>query len=447
VHYDLIVKNGFLVSPEECVRGDIAVKDGKIAKIKDIDPADTAKEIYDAEGKHVFPGIIDAHVHFRDPGLTEKEDFETGSVAAAMGGITLAADMPNVIPATSTPDLLREKIKIAKEKSCIDFALFSLLTNDNLGEMKALKECGALGFKVFFGTSTGSLACPSMDMLAKQMDESARLGMRIGFHCETNEINDNFTSIAKNECEIPDGFWLDYARPVISEVNAIKVIASLAQESGIKIHIHHVTSYDGAMLCSEAREHGIDLTAETCPHYLLFDSENFTHKVLPPIRDETHRDGLWESIGNGIIDMIASDHAPHSQAEKAVTTWESPAGLCGTETLVPLLLNEVNSGKLGINDFVRLTSENPAKIWGIYPQKGCLKPGADADLTIADMNMKKTLCASELHSKCKTTPYDGMEVTGVPVCTIVRGEFVMKDCKFSGKKGFGKLVSPQFPSH
>ena len=446
MHYDLIIKNGNLVSPEKCVQGSIAVKNGKIEKTGSIDPLDTAKEIYDAEGKYVLPGVIDAHVHFRDPGLTEKEDFETGSTSAAMGGITLIADMPNVIPVTSTAKLFLEKLEIAKEKSCIDFALFALLTNDNLNEMKALKESGALGFKVFFGTSTGNLACPSLDILAKQIDESARLGMRIGFHGETNEINSNFTSIAKNECEVPDGFWLDYARPVISEVNAIKVIVSLAQEDGNKIHIHHITSYDGALLCDEARQNGVDLTTETCVHYLIFSNEENTLKVLPPIRDETHREGLWESIGNGIIDMIASDHAPHLPAENTDTTWESPAGLCGTETLVPLLLNEVNKGKLSINDFVRLTSENPAKTWGCFPQKGNLNTGADADFTIADMNMKKIIRASELHSKSKTTPYDGMELKGFPVCTIVRGEFIMKDCKFTGKKGFGKLVSPQFPS-
>ena len=442
MHYDLIIKNGTIVSPDENIQGDVAISNGKIIKTGNLDPGDSAGEIYDASGKHVLPGIIDAHVHFRDPGLTDKEDFESGSIAAAMGGVTLIADMPNVIPETCTNERFLEKIKIAKEKSCIDFALFSLLTDNNLKEMKHLKESGALGFKVFFGTSTGNLACPSLDVLAQQMDESARLGMRIGFHAESNEINANFTSIAKSECDVPDGFWLDYARPVISEVNAIKMIVSLAQEPNIKIHIHHITSQDGAFLCGEARQNGIDLTTETCPHYLLFNNEDHVHKVLPPIRDETHREGLWEAIENGFIDMIASDHAPHLQAEKAKTTWESPAGLCGVETMVPLLLNEVNKGKISINDFVRLTSENPAKIWGCFPQKGNLKSGADACLTIVDMNMKKIIRESELHSKSKTSPYDGMEVKGLPVATIVRGAFVMKNGKFTGKKGYGNLTRP-----
>jgi len=447
MHYDLIIKNGTIVTPEKIFEGSIAVSNGKIIQIGEIShgeisPTDTADEIYDASGKHILPGIIDAHVHFRDPGLTEKEDFETGSQAAAFGGITLIADMPNVIPAACSASRLLEKIQIAKEKSYIDFAHFALLTGDNLDEMEFLRGAGALGFKVFFGSSTGDIACPPLQILARQMDKSAELNMRIGFHAESNNINENFTSIAKNECASPDGFWLDYARPVISEVNAIKVIASLAQEHGIKIHIHHITSHDGACVCDEARQNGIDLTTETCPHYLLFNNEDYTHKVLPPIRDESHRDGLWEAVKNGVIDMIASDHAPHKVNEKALPLWEAPAGLCGVETMVPLMLNEVNKGKITLCDFVRLASENPAKTWGIYPQKGNLLSGADADFTIVDMNLKKIIRACDLHSKNKITPYDGMEVKGIPAATVVRGIFVMKDGKLTGSKGYGELVKP-----
>jgi len=442
MHYDLIIKNGTIVTPEKSFNGDIGIINGKIAVTGNLDPSDTAAEVYDASLKHILPGIIDAHVHFRDPGLTDKEDFETGSIAAAMGGITLTADMPNVIPVTSTIDRFKDKISIAKEKSCIDFSLFALLNNDNLNEMQRFKEEGAIGFKVFFGTSTGDVAAPSLPVLARQIDESARLNMRIGFHAESNEINENFTSIAKNESDSPDGFWLDYARPVMSEVQAMAAIVSLSQYSGAMIHFHHVTSEDGAMLCAEIKEKGINLTAETCPHYLIFNCVDYTHKVYPPIRDESHRDGLWDAVKDRVIDMIASDHAPHLESEKSVTTWQSPAGLSGVETSVPLMLNQVNRGKLTLNDYVRLASEMPAKIWGIYPQKGNLFSGADADLTIVDMNRKKVIRAGELHSKNKTSPYDGMEVQGLPAATIVRGVFVMKDGVFTGRKGYGNLVKP-----
>jgi len=442
VLYDLIIKNGTVVTSEKSVLCDVAVANGKIVKVSNLDPDDTANEIYNAEGKYVLPGIIDAHVHFRDPGLTEKEDFETGSMAAAMGGVTLIADMPNVIPVTSTVENLNEKIKIAKEKSYIDFALFALLNNDNFKEMEDLKTAGALGFKVFFGTSTGDIAAPSLDVLVKQMEKSAELGLRVGFHAESNEINTNFTSIAKKETDTPDGFWFDYARPVLSEIHAIKTILSLADERDTKIHIHHITSEDGAALIAEAKEKELDISAETCPHYLVFNCEEYTHKVLPPIRDASHQDALWDSIRKGVIDMIASDHAPHKESEKEMPGWEAPAGLCGAETSVNLMLNEVNKDKLSINDYVRLSSERPAKIWGIYPRKGSLEPGADADITIVDMNKKKIIRASELHSKSKTSPYDGMEVKGSPVATIVRGAFVMRDGELIGKKGYGELIKP-----
>jgi len=443
MHYDLILRNGILVTPLETKQGDVAVKNGKIVKTGNLEPSDTADEIYDAEGKHILPGIIDAHVHFRDPGLTEKEDFESGSIAAVMGGITMVADMPNVIPVTSSVECFNEKVNIAKEKSYVDFAFFALLTNDNLHEMEELKTAGVLGFKVFFGTSTGDLAAPSPEILTKQMDKCESLGLRIGFHAESNEVNASFTSVAKIETDIPDGFWLDYARPVLSELKAVQIILSYTLETKIKVHFHHVTSEDSILFIAAAKEKkDINVTTETCPHYLLFDCEQHTHKVYPPIRDENHRSALWEAITNKNIDMIASDHAPHTAREKSKTTWESPAGLSGVETSVSVMLNEVNKGNLSINDYVRLTCEAPAKIWGIYPQKGNLLPGADADITIVDMNMKKIISAGDLHSKSKTSPYDGMEVQGLPVATIIRGNFMMRDGKLTGKKGWAKLVSP-----
>ena len=444
MHYDLILRNGTIVTPAATFQGDIAVSNGKIVKTGDLDPSHTANEIYDASGKHILPGIIDAHVHFRDPGLTNKEDFESGSIAAAMGGITMIADMPNVIPVTSTVERFNEKVTIAREKSYIDFSVFALLNNDNLNEMEGLKNAGALGFKVFFGTSTGDIAAPSFPVLAQQMDECVKLGMRIGFHAESNEINSNFTSIAKIETDSPNGFWLDYARPVMSEVKAIQTIITYAFHTKAKIHIHHITSEDAANMADQARQEGVDLTTETCPHCLIFNCEDDNHKVFPPIRDDSHRSALWDAVKNKVIDMIASDHAPHEAEEKAIPGWDAPGGLCGVETSVPLLLNEVNKGTISINDYVRLASAAPAKIWGIYPQKGNLLPGADADFTIVDLNMKKRISIDGLHSKSKTSPYDGMEVQGVPIATIVRGSFIMLDGRLTGKKGFGALVSCNF---
>jgi dihydroorotase len=442
LHYDLIIKNGTLVTSLKTFKADIAIKDGVISKTGELHGNDTADDIYNAEGKHILPGIIDAHVHFRDPGLTEKEDFETGSIAAAFGGVTTVADMPNVIPVTSTPDRFKEKLEIAQKKSYIDFALFALLTNDNLDEMEKLKKLGALGFKVFFGTSTGDIACPSAATLIQQMEKSVKLNLRVGFHCETSEINSYFTSVCKNKTNLSDGLLLSQARPVMSEALAIQTVIYYAEYTKAKIHIHHITSNDGLLLAEEASEKMIDITTETCPHYLLFNETQKAHKVYPPIRGIEHNKALWQALKKGEINLLASDHAPHTATEKALPLWDAPAGLSGVETSVTLMLNEVNKGNLALNDYVRLSSEAPAIIWDI-PKKGNLRDGADADITIVDMNMKKIIKASELHSKGKTTPYEGMEVQGCPIATIVRGKFVMKDGKLTGVKGYGMHVKPK----
>jgi dihydroorotase len=443
MHYDLILKNGTIVTSEQSYIGDIAVKDKKIALVGKLEEADTADEVYDADGKHILPGIIDAHVHLRDPGLTEKEDFRTGSAAAAFGGITTVADMPNTVPVTSTLERFNEKLKIAREKSYVDFALFSLLSNDNTGEMEGLIKAGTLGFKVFLGTSTGDIAAPSAGVLFEQLKKCASFGIRAGFHAETSELNAHFTAICKEKSGVPEGILLEQARPVISEVLAIQTALIFAQFTGAKIHIHHVTSKEGCAVIEQALSRGVSVSAETCPHYLLLDSgAEKANKVYPPIRDESNRRALWEAVGKGIINVIASDHAPHTSFEKALSLWQAPAGLCGVETLVPLMLNEVNRGKLSLNDFVRLSSEGPAKVWGIYPRKGALLPGADADFTVEDMKKKRKILEKELHSKSGTSPYDGMEVQGLPTATIVRGVFVMRDGELTGEKGYSVLISP-----
>ncbi|MCL2719988.1 MAG: dihydroorotase family protein [Treponema sp.] len=445
MHYDLIIKNGTIVTPKKYFKGDITVKNGKIEKCGFSEKSSTADEIFDANGLHVLPGIIDAHVHFRDPGLTEKEDFETGSIAAAMGGITMIADMPNVIPPTSTVERFKEKINIASEKSYIDFALYALLNNENIGRIKDFKKTGALGFKIFLGTSTGEIASPSLVNLLLHMEECHENDMRIGFHCETSEINDYYTKMFKNIeiNETEKGLLLSAARPVFSEVLAIQTALCYAQYTKAKIHIHHITSADGALLAAEAKQKGIDITAETCPHYLFLDANDHKQKVYPPLRDKNHKKELWKAIDKKIIDMVASDHAPHTECEKSLPIWDSPAGLCGVETSVPLMLNEINNGNLTLEKYVNLASEAPAKIWGVYPRKGNLNPGADADITIVDMKKKKIISVNELHSKSKTSPYDGMKVKGMPVATIVRGSFVMKDGCLTGKKGYGVLIKPE----
>ena len=444
MRYDLILKNAVIVTPKESFEGDIAVSNGKIVKTGGVEPSDTAEEIFDAAFLHILPGIIDAHVHFRDPGLTEKEDFQTGSAAAAFGGVTFAADMPNVFPVTSTVERFTEKARIASEKSYIDYGIFALLANDNIGEIEGLCKAGALGFKIFLGTSTGDVAPPQAGVLLEALEKTAGAGRRVGFHCENSEINSHFTQICKKMTGCKDGQLLARARPVISEALAIQNAITYAKYTGAKIHIHHVTSADGASLAQYAKNNGINLTAETCPHYLLLNADaEKAVRVYPPIRDEVHRKGLWEALKSGVIDMIASDHAPHSAAEKALPLWETPAGISGVETQARLMLNEVNKGNLSLNDYARMASEATAKIWDIYPRKGSMLAGTDADFTVVDMKKKGVIRIDELHSKSKTCVYDGIETQGIPIATIVRGKFIVRDGELTGAKGGGVLISPQ----
>jgi dihydroorotase len=442
MHFDLIIKNGILATDIETFKAGIAVKDGKIVFTGEIDSTFSADEIFDAWGLYVLPGLIDAHVHFRDPGLTEKEDFETGSASAAMGGITCIADMPNVIPVTSTVKRFNEKIKTAKQKTYIDFALFSLLTNDNTGEMEELQKAGALGYKVFMGMSTGDIACPDEKILLEQMKKSAAMGMRMGFHAEDSAINEVSILECKKNPDTSPAKTLSEARPVSSEVSAIKKISRFVKDSGTKIHIHHVTSRDGIRLIKQIKEEGVDISCETCPHYLLLNTDNDAVKVYPPIRNEYHRTGLWEALSEGVIDMLASDHAPHLASEKSKNIWDSPGGITGVETITRLMLNEVNKGRLSLNALVRLMSAQPAKIWGIYPRKGNLLPGADADITLVDMNKREIIKKENLHSKNKICIYDNYEIQGCPEAVIVRGKFVMRYGELTGKRGDGELIIP-----
>jgi dihydroorotase (multifunctional complex type) len=241
---------------------------------------------------------------------------------------------------------------------------------------------------------------------------------------------------------MPAGLLLSNARPVISEVTAIQNAICYAQYTNAKIHIHHVTSKDGVKLIADAKKKKIKVTAETCPHYLLLNSGGQAVRVYPPIREELHRKALWEALKRRVIDMLSSDHAPHTAQEKALPLWEAPAGISSVETQARLMLNEVNRGSITLNDYARLASEAPAKVWDIYPRKGSLLEGTDADFTVIDLKKKSKISVSELHSKSKTSVFDGVETTGLPVAAIVRGKFVMRDNCLTGAKGEGALISP-----
>lgn len=446
MEYDLIIKNGLVVTPEATVKAAVLVKDGKIAGIVAGNDLPAAKEVYDATGKHVLPGIIDGHVHFRDPGVTYKEDFGTGSLSAAHGGVCTVIDMPNVIPSTSNVEGFQAKLAEASKKSYVDFGIIGVVFEENIPDLVPMRDAGVIGYKIFMGETVGKLPSPSDGGILDAMRVIATTGLRVGVHAEDNSIIKYQTEKLKAAGRTDPVAFVE-SRPNIAEKECISRAIMFAQETGAKLHIYHMSSKEGVDLVADAKRRGLDVSAETGPHYLLLDY-TFMDKVgsilkmNPPVRTKEDQKRLWEGLLDGTVQLIATDHSPHTREEKIKPNiWDAIPGFCGVESAVSLILDQVNKGKLTLNHYVKVASEGPAKIWNMYPKKGCIRIGSDADFTVVDMEKKGVIKVDELHSKNKVTPFDGFEVKGMPVATIVRGQIVMRDGKVEGAPA-GKLVTP-----
>src|SRR6266404_7805777 len=384
---DLVIRGGLVVSPEAVVAASVAVKDGLVGAVGADEFMPPARETLDATGLHVLPGAIDVHVHFREPGYTHKEDWQTGTAAAAMGGVTTVFEMPNVDPPTATPETLALKQEVAK-KAHVDYGLYGLLAEDNIDHLEALIEGGVAAFKCFMGNTFGNLPSPSTGAMLEGFEIVAQHGLRIALHAETASI------MARREKRLQAAGRTDplahlASRPAVVAIEAVSRAAILAEWTGARIHILHISSADELRPLHEAKARGVDITGETCPHYLLFDEFAYTDhrsiiRVNPPVRERRHQVGLWDGLRDGTIDMIATDHAPHIPAEKLRNDiWTVDCGFPGVETQMPLMLTQVRAGRLSLSDYVRLTSTKPAKAFGLYPAKGALLPGSDADITLA----------------------------------------------------------------
>ena len=442
---DLVITGATVVTDEASFNAAVAIKDGKVLAIGEDRAMPSARATFDATGLHLLPGAIDVHVHFREPGYTHKEDWQTGTAAAAMGGVTTVFEMPNVDPPTGTPEGLALKQEAAK-KAHVDYGLYGLLAEDNTDELEALIEGGVAGFKCFMGNTFGNLPSPSTGAMLEGFEIIAQHGLRIALHAETASI------MARREKRLQSAGRTDplahlASRPAVVAVEAVSRAAVLAEWTGARIHILHISSADELRPLHEAKARGVDITGETCPHYLLFDERAYADhrsviRVNPPVRERHHQEGLWQGLRNGTIDMIATDHAPHTPAEKLRNDiWTVDCGFPGVETQMPLMLTQVRAGRLSLCDYVRLTSTMPAKAYGLYPAKGALLPGSDADIALVDLNREDTIAADRFQSRSKITPFEGMKVTGIPIHTLVRGRFVMKDRQIVGEsKGWGRSV-------
>lgn len=428
---DLVISGATIVTDTAQFSASIAIKDGAILAIGDAAAMPEAKETLDATGKYILPGAIDAHVHFREPGYSHKETWETGTASAAMGGVTTVFEMPNTKPPTGTVEALNLKLKAA-ESAYVDFGIYGLLGESNLDQLEALIEGGVAGFKCFMGNTFANLPSPPTGAILEGFEIIAKHGYRIALHAENASI------MARRETKLKAAGRNDplahlAVRPPVVAVEAVARAAILAEWTGARIHILHVSSGDELRPLREAKARGVDITAETCPHYLLLDEHAYTEmgslvRVNPPVREKSHQDQLWAGVRDRTIDMIATDHAPHSAAEKHNDDiWCADCGFTGVETQMPLMLTQVSAGRMTLNDYVRMTSTAPALAFGLYPRKGALLPGSDADLVVIDMDRPETVDSARLQSKSPSTPFDKAEVTGMPIHTLVRGRFVMKD--------------------
>ncbi len=451
---DLVIKNGWVVTPEETFKGGVAIKGEKFVAIGIDDVLPKGTEEIDAKGKHILPGIIDGHVHFREPGLTYKEDFTTGSTAAVCGGVTMVMDMPNVTPPTADGDKVREKIKIAEGKFLTDVAFFGVVVQTNIDQILPMAEAGAIGYKIFFGETIGNLPFPDDGACLDAFSLIARSKLPLGIHAENRQIMSFYTNKLKAEGKNDPIYW-ESSRPDICEAESVHHALFFAETFKTKLHIYHMSSKQAAWMVRDAKARGLRVTAETGPHYLLREYKDMAEvgpllKMNPPVRSRDHAEVLWDGLLNGYIDMIATDHSPHTLEEKGSditgkmtkpAIWECISGFCGVETAVPVMLTEVNKGRMTLNHYVKLTSENPAKVWQIYPKKGAIRLGSDGDVTIVDMNKEGTIDVNKLHSKNKPSPWHGWKVKGMPICTIVRGHVQMRDGEVVGKP-IGKVVRP-----
>jgi len=426
-HFDLILAGATVVNQDGAAQRDIGVADGKIAEIGDLYAA-AAGERIDCRGLHVLPGVIDSQVHFREPGLTHKEDLETGSRGAALGGVTAVFEMPNTDPLTVSAETLADKVARATGRMHCDFAFWVGGTHENVADIPELERLpGAAGIKVFMGSSTGRLLVPDDAGVLAILKQTRR---RAAFHSEDEPrlVERKALRVAGDPTSHHD--WRDVATAVQSTERLIR----LAREARAQVHVLHISTREEIALLQEAKDVA---SCEATPHHLTLSAADYARlgtklQMNPPVRGPEHRDGVWRGVNQGVIDVLGSDHAPHTLEEKAKPYPQSPSGMTGVQTLVPIMLDHVAAGRLTLQRFVDLSSAGPARIFGIVG-KGRIAAGYDADFTVVDLKRRETIGDSWIASRSGWTPYDGKTVTGWPVGTFVRGRKVMWD---------GELTTP-----
>jgi dihydroorotase len=428
--FDLIIQDAICLLPDPTGQGQlieqqahIGIRDGKIAEISTTLSGPGLKMV-SAKGLHALPGVIDSQVHFREPGLTHKEDLETGTRGAILGGVTSIFEMPNTNPATTTKELFEDKLNLAKNRAHCNYAFFIGAAHDNAGnlaDLETLHHCS--GIKIFMGSSTGNLLVEDDESLEKILAQGHR---RVIVHSEDEMRLRERKHIATEKTDVHfHHVWRDTETAVRSTERLLK----LARKTGRKIHVLHVSTGDEMNLLMKNKDIA---SVEVLPQHLTlfapdcYDRLGTLAQQNPPIREKHHLERIWKAVQDGTVDIIGSDHAPHTKEEKARTYPASPSGVPGVQTLVPIMLNHVNAGKLSLKRFTEMVTENPRRIFGVK-NKGRLQVGFDADVTLIDLKKQNTISNSWIASRAGWTPFDCMKVTGWPTHTIVGGNIVMEN--------------------
>ncbi len=425
--FDLLFRGGTLVNHDGIGQRDVAVSAGRIAAIGTIDPS-RAGEVVDCTGLHILPGVIDSQVHFREPGAEHKEDLATGSLGAVMGGVTAVFEMPNTSPLTVSAEMLADKIGRARGRMHCDFAFWVGGTHgnaENVGELEWLP--GASGIKIFMGASTGDLLVPDDEGVEAILRNTRR---RVAVHSEDEYRLNERKALRVEGDPSSHPVWRDE----VAALRSTERLVRIAKKTGARIHVLHVTTAEEIEFL---RGHKDCATVEVTPQHLTFSADDYARlgtrlQMNPPIRAPHHRDAIWAGLAQGVADVLGSDHAPHTLEEKARSYPASPSGMTGVQTLVPVMLDHVNAGRLTLERFVDLTSAGPLRIFGVAG-KGRIAAGYDADLTVVDLKRRETIRDAWIVSRSAWTPYDGKTVTGWPVGTVIRGRRVMWE---------GEVVTP-----
>jgi dihydroorotase len=418
--YDLILKSGTVVNQDGIAARDLGIRAGRFAAIGDLSRA-SAGEVIDCRGLHLLPGVIDSHVHFREPGLTHKEDLESGSRGAVLGGVTAVFEMPNTDPLTITAEAIADKVKRGHHRMHCDFAFYVGATRENTKDLDELEMLpGVCGVKVFMGSSTGSLL---IEDDAGVRDVLQNIRRRAAFHSEDEYRLRERMNLRVEGDPRSHPVWRDATAALM----ATRRLIALARATGKRVHVLHVTTKEEAAFLGEHKDVA---SAEATPAHLslaapeCYERLGTLAQLNPPIRDATHREGLWQGIAQGVIDSVGSDHSPHTREEKAKPYPKTHSGMTGVQTLVPLMLDHVNAGRISLLRLVDLTSAGPARLFGIAA-KGRIAAGYDADLTVVDLKRRETITDRWIASRAGWTPYAGVAVTGWPVGTMIRGRKVM----------------------